>query len=417
MLALSTLAAAATTHAHHLGEQPGFEEKLRAADHDSDRGRYAEAIVGFRAALALAKREDNVVYVRFRAALALRRTGKAAEARAELFTLVRLFPRHDKAPRALYVAARILETDLADKPGAEKEQLVLLRRFRRSDVAARALFRVATLRAERNFDDAIAFLRDTYRHTRKGPLGPRALYLAAQLFQEHLNSAQAIRLYEQLAKRFPKSGLRDDALWHAAALHREGGRPERAIKLLRRLTGTRKDSWAFGSYNSIYLDKAALLVAKIQREDLKDLQAAADTLQRFIEDFPHTFLRPEGRGLHIETLVALGRRDDARKAFLELEKLFPQSRFTRRARALLGAATPPTPAAPNGVNSPNATTDPNAAVSPDAGKRPKAASNPDPALPSKQSPGINTDFGPNAASGPDAAPTGAAPAAAGTTHR
>ena len=339
-VALCALLGADVARAHHLGEAEGFEKTLADADRAYDKRDFATALAGFRVALAQAKRVDNQVYARFRAALALRRLGQPAPAREALFTMARMYPRHDKTPRALYVAAQIREDDLRDKPGAESEQLTLLRRYPKSDQASRALFKVATLRKARSFDDAIEFLRETYRRHRSGPLGPRALYLGAQLFHEDKRSTDAIRLYELLAQRYPKSGFRDDALWHAAELHREGKRFERSLTLLRRIRRTMRESWAFGSYNSIHLDKAALLIAKIQLVDLRDLRAAADTLRAFIADFPHTFLRAEARGLYVDTLWRLGREGDARSAFSELERLFPKSRFTRAARALLQAQPP-----------------------------------------------------------------------------
>ncbi len=101
-----------------------------------------------------------------------------------------------------------------------------------------------------------------------------------------------------------------------------------------------RESWAFGSYNSVHLDKGTLLIAKIQLEDLKAMEPAADALKAFIADFPHSFLRAEARGLYVETLWKLGRQGEARDAFAELEKLFPKSRFTRKMRALLQGPPP-----------------------------------------------------------------------------
>lgn len=338
---LLMLFCASRAGAHHLGEPAGFEEALTRAERAFNRGRYAQAAADFAAAEGLAVREDNRVDARLRKAQAFRRMGRAAEARDALFFLARRWPRHEKAPRALYVAARIRETELRDARGGESEHLALLRKYPRSDAAGRSLLRVAHHRATASVADALEFLRDTYRHNKRRPLGPRALYEGARMFEERLRSpGDAVRLYELLARRYPKNGLRDDALWHAARIHREARRPVRAIKLLRRLLATKRESWALGSYNSVHLDKAGLLVGEIEERDLRDDASAVRSYRAFIDEFPHSFLRVRARRLYVETLARLGRIDVARRALEELARAHPQSRETRLAREALDRARP-----------------------------------------------------------------------------
>src|SRR5205807_392782 len=83
---------------------------------------------------------------------------------------------------------------------------------------------------------------------------------------------------DALADRYPRSSLRDDALWRAAHLLREMGRPDDAIERLRRILRTRKDALVTGSYNMLYLDDAQLLLGEIELDDLHDAARAADAL-------------------------------------------------------------------------------------------------------------------------------------------
>jgi hypothetical protein len=312
---------------------------LTEADRAFDRRAYDEALSALRTALGLATREDNQVYVRFRIALALRRLGRPLEARSALRALVDAHNRHPRAARALYVAARIREADLGDAPGAEAELAALLDLYPASDSAGQALDRLVRRKAGRDPEATLDFLRKVARRHRRGPLGPRALYRAARLYEERLKSPErALRLYEILARGHPKSGFFDDALWRAARLHRAAKRPGPALKLCRRLTSTRRESWLLGSYNSVHLDKAALEIAHILLEDLRDPPAAARALREFVADYPHSFLRSRARRLLVETHLRMGEVAEARRELAELERLHPRSREARQARKALEAS-------------------------------------------------------------------------------
>src|SRR5262249_49787442 len=153
------------------------------------------------------------------------------EARSALQALIKAHPQHDKTPRALYLAARIRERDLSDPKGAEKEYFALMRRFPMSDAAARALQRIALLYTDRDVGSAIEVLRDIYRKYQPGPLAPRAAYLGAKLFEEQKQQSDALVLYELIIRKYPKSGLYDDALWKGAAILRKAKRPREALRL------------------------------------------------------------------------------------------------------------------------------------------------------------------------------------------
>lgn len=323
--------------AHHAKEPRPFEPVLSAAERAYDHRHYERALEGLRTALGLATQDPNRVYIRFRIAQTLRRLRRYLRARNAFLRIARDFPRRPKAPRSRYEAARLLERRLGKPAQARAELKAILRRYPRSDASRRALWRLARSLARRDPHRAIAFLKGIYRHHRRS-LGALAAYLAAGLYAVRLKAPdRAVGLYELIARRFPKHALRDDALWHAATLLCKMKHYRRALHHLRQLTATRREAWLIGSYNSNYLDRAALKIARIYLDDLSDPARGAAALRRFITTYPHSLRRIQARKLYVGALLRLGRRDDAETAFAELKRLFPDSRYTRQAEALLKA--------------------------------------------------------------------------------
>jgi TolA-binding protein len=322
---------------HHLGEPPGFEKVLNEADRAFDKRSYEEALGGFRTALGIATGAQNQIYIEFRIAKALERLGRYAEARTALRTLAEAHPRDIKAPRALYVAARIRETALGDGPGAESELLALLHRYPTSDPAARALTRLTVLRADRSVADALALLKGIYKKYRRGPLAPKALYLAAGLYESEDSEdadASALALYEIIVRKYHRSGLYDDALWKSAVLLRKAKRPREALVMYGRLMATRRESWSIGSYNSVYLDRAAFETACVYLDELGDIERGLASLREFIVEYPHSVRRVEARKLLVATLLKVGKREEAARELAELKRRHPDSKHTREAAAL-----------------------------------------------------------------------------------
>ena len=116
----------------------------------------------------------------------------------------------------------------------------------------------------------------------------------ADLTEHELENAAAARaLYDRIPVDYPKSGLRDDARWHGARISRALGDPEGAVKRLRGLVATREVAIGAGSYFSIWLDDAQLLLGVILRDDLKDYPAAIKALEKLPKDYPASTLRDD----------------------------------------------------------------------------------------------------------------------------
>ncbi|MBL9012565.1 MAG: tetratricopeptide repeat protein [Myxococcales bacterium] len=137
---------------------------------------------------------------------------------------------------------------------------------------------------------------------------------------ELANPAAARALYDRIPVDYPKSGLRDDARWNGARISRAIGDPEGAVKRLRGLLATREVAIGAGSYFSIWLDDAQLLLGVILRDDLKDFPAAIKAFEKLPKDYPASTLRDDalfelarthhaaGDGKACETMRTLGEK-------------------------------------------------------------------------------------------------------------
>src|SRR5688572_21545739 len=97
----------------------------------------------------------------------------------------------------------------------------------------------------------------------------------ADLYEHELANLEGARaLYDRIPADYPKSGLRDDARWHAARISKAMKDPQGAVARLRALTATREVAFGAGSYFSIWLDDAQLELGRVLRDDLADLEGA-----------------------------------------------------------------------------------------------------------------------------------------------
>ena len=150
---------------------------------------------------------------------------------------------------------------------------------------------------------------------------------------ELANPAAARTLYDRIPTDYPESGLRDDARWLGANLSRQLGDPKGAVTRLRGLLATREVAFGAGSYFSIWLDDAQLLLGQILRDDLHDLPGAAAAFRRLPVDYPASILRDDALYELAVTLDEAGDHPGACAAVATLAKLEPDSKYMARARA------------------------------------------------------------------------------------
>ncbi len=208
-------------------------------------------------------------------------------------------------------------TDWPDEPIAADALRAVLEDGRRRDPRAMAdqLAKVLTGLAETQIADNLVWsLADLDAHELANPAAARALY-------------------DRIPTDYPESGLRDDARWFAANLSRQLGDPKGAVSRLRALLATREVAFGAGSYFSIWLDDAQLLLGQILRDDLHDPTAAAAAFRRLPRDYPASILRDDAL---YELAVTLEPTDHAGAcaAVAALVKLDPDSKYVARGKAI-----------------------------------------------------------------------------------
>jgi tetratricopeptide (TPR) repeat protein len=206
-------------------------------------------------------------------------------------------------------------TDWPDEASAGDALKILLAdgRGRNARALADQMAKLLTPLAETEVaDNLIWSLADLYEHELANPAGARALY-------------------DRIPVDHPKSGMRDDARWHAARLSRELGDPKGAVQRLRALLATREVAVGAGSYFSIWLDDAQLELGKILRDDLRDLAGAAAAFRLLPKHYPASILRDDALYELAVTLDKSGDHAGACRTLVELAKLAPDSKYIARA--------------------------------------------------------------------------------------
>lgn len=161
------------------------------------------------------------------------------------------------------------------------------------------------------------------------------LWSLADLYEHELGDVPGARaLYDRIYTEYPKSGLRDDALWHAARISRAIGDPKGAVQRLRGLLKTREVAFGAGSYFSIWLDDAQLELGKVLRDDLADLPGAAHAFRKLPKDYPASILKDDALYELAVTLERAGDHPGACSTLVKLAKQSPDSKYIARGKEL-----------------------------------------------------------------------------------
>jgi tetratricopeptide (TPR) repeat protein len=209
-------------------------------------------------------------------------------------------------------------TDWPDEGPAGDALRALLEDGRRRDARALAeqMATVLTALAETTVADNLVWtLADLTEHELENPAGARAFY-------------------DRIPVDYPKSGLRDDARWHAARISRALGDPQGAVTRLRALVATREVALGAGSYFSIWLDDAQLELGKVLRDDLADFAGAAAALRRLPKDYPASILKDDALYELAVTLEKAGDHAGACQTLAALAKQSPESKYIARGKEL-----------------------------------------------------------------------------------
>jgi TolA-binding protein len=257
-------------------------------------GRTQEAIDAYLAVPAKVRDDDATASIAtYRAGELLLKAGKTQDAWTALWRVVTEWPDEGSAADAL-------KTLLVDGRGRDARTL--------GEQIANLL---STLAATEVADNMLWTLADLTEHELANPEGARALY-------------------DRIPLDYPKSGLRDDARWHAARISRAMKDPKGAVTRLRALVATREVAFGAGSYFSIWLDDAQLELGRVLRDDLGDLPAAMAAFKKLPGDYPASILKDDALYELAVTQETAGDHAAACESLKKLVKQSPDSKFLKR---------------------------------------------------------------------------------------
>lgn len=315
---------------------PALNTDLSQAEQHEKAGRHDEALAAFGRAQTSCRRIENGQRRRINCSNAylhraelLENLGRKLDA-AKAYQAVPAALPNDKpsGAQATYRAGRIYLTLRQDKLA-----YTLLWRtitdYPNEGFAGDALKIVLRDGRKRNAKQLYTVLWDLFQTTKKTRVGDNVLFAMARLAEDEFrDKRRALSHYDDLYSRYRLSGLYDDALWHGARLARAMGDSKGAAKRLRKLLDSREVSrGGIGSYFSIWLDNAQLLLGIVLRDDLKDVPGALAAFKLLPEHYPASVLRDDAI---YETAVAwhLGKQPaKACKALAKLRKDWKDSRY------------------------------------------------------------------------------------------
>ncbi len=321
-----------------------FTRGLVNADRLADDGAFDRAAEAYDGLAWKADRVDLLRYVQFRRALMDEHRGRLAEARAAYLRIAGspTSVYDDDAGEALYRMALIAREQEKDEVEAARWFELMLLSYPNTSFAPDAFdAMVERLRGQGDHAGALRYAEGVYTRLQDTEVADDALYRIARIADEDLNDPeQALGRYLELTRRFPRSSFTDDAAWRAAACYGRLGKPELEYGTLEAMLDEREVSWIMADYESRYYVPALLRMAAIREQQGRLLDAVA-VLHRFRDTYDLSLKRDDTGFDIVRLLLAAGHRDEAAAMVAELRETFPDSRFTRKAQALLtGEGTP-----------------------------------------------------------------------------
>ncbi|AKF08601.1 tetratricopeptide repeat protein [Sandaracinus amylolyticus] len=307
--------------------QPRGEAHLDAmaeAGRHHSHGRDREAAIAYERAAEHAERRVDRDEAEWRQAQALRREGSIDDALAILDRIAERTPIARRTVRARFEAAR-LRLERGERDCALASLRVVVRDHPSHGQASRALVLLVRALREESDDVALAELRALDGHVASSDLHDDVLTHLAEIHLARGERAAARALYERIADEhpYPQGERWDDTLWRLADLAEQDGDPRAAIAYLERMITPRSEGIPPGSYTQPRMPDAALRIARLQRDALRDHDAAARAYRRAYDAFPTSRVRDDALVELGELQLDAGERDAGcatlRRATGELE--------------------------------------------------------------------------------------------------
>ncbi|HZS41613.1 MAG TPA: tetratricopeptide repeat protein [Polyangia bacterium] len=327
-----TLACAGCSGATLPGDYDLAQSRERARDDEGALALYQKAAAD--CARGVERPHDDCALALVRSAQLLDKLHRFAEAYRTWLEVPKHTSEPLKAARALQKAAVLATDELHDDAAAEKLAWACVERFPDEVPADDALDLAIRLGKRRDPSELALKLQSFFPAVERRELGDNVMYAIAELHRESGDGPGAVELYDRLAEKYPHSPLRDDSWWHAAEVLRAAGDAQGALRRLRRLLETRRDAIITGSYNSLYLDDAEMLMGHIYLDDLHDPAHACEAFQTLADDFKESILRDDALVELARAQLALDDKRAACKSLARLIRQYPNSNKLRQARAL-----------------------------------------------------------------------------------
>lgn len=199
-----------------------------------------------------------------------------------------------KAARGVARAAAIAADELHDEARALRVAWSCVARWPDEVPADDALALAVRIEKRRDPAALLAKLDALTERLGSDDLADNLLFDAGEVALAAGDEPGAIARWDLLDQRFPRSPLRDDANWRAAAILRTRKDPKGAIERLERILRTRRDALIVGSYNSVWLDDAQLELGRVWLDDLHDPGHAEEAFALLADDYPDSTLRDDG---------------------------------------------------------------------------------------------------------------------------
>lgn len=241
----------------------------------------------------------------------------------------------DASARALFEMARMI-MDKADETLALPYLRRVVTSFKDTPAAKRAVVYIKDVVRRRSGPSAVVDeLRALYRHVGKSSVSPFLLYEAGGELLRMGKVHEALMCFDLIMKKYPNSGLYDDAGVQAGELALRLNRPWDAARYFTLVLRTRESSILFGNYETEAMVRAQLGLADAVYAATKDPDRAIELYSDFLEQHPKGELAARASFRCYEVLRDAGRDSLARGWLERVIAGFPRSEYATRARELL----------------------------------------------------------------------------------
>jgi tetratricopeptide (TPR) repeat protein len=288
-----------------------YMDALAQASSHQHHGRFKEAAETYQKASEVAERKVDKDEALYRESRTLARMGdyKGAIAICDALGAETRVARRTLRCRLDSARYRFLigEDEKAD------EDLMTLIIDEPESAAARSALRMLAVRHVDEVEDkeeGLTWLREMRADVKTSALGEPLMSAEAQLLLQMGRKDEAKIVLERQVERYPyPEGSRwDDALWQLADLALENENPKAAIGYLKQMVERHEYSIIIGSYTRPLMSKAALRIARIYRDDLRDNQAALDAYEEVRSEFPRSIVVDDSLAEEAELRIAQGDR-------------------------------------------------------------------------------------------------------------